>query len=202
VIGGGPRRRLGLAALVGLVALGSCRVTLRFPATDSGGPPPEPCAGDVDCPLTSLHCDTSSGVCFPCLVDADCSANADRPRCDMAQHICIQCGTVGDCPAGSRCLGQTCVQSCTTTADCTTAGVECDDGTCGQCDEDRECSGSTPYCAANHQCASCTTNGQCSAAAPRCNPTIGRCVACLTSNDCQTGWVCDPSDWICKDPTA
>jgi hypothetical protein len=200
VIGARPRWRLSLAALLGLVALASCRVALHFAGTDSGAPPNELCESDQDCPLKALHCDKSSGACYACVSDADCSTDAGGPICDMGQHICIQCGTSGDCPADARCLGQTCVQTCNTSADCATAGVQCDDGFCARCDDDQECSGSTPYCAANHQCAGCTSNGQCPAAAPRCNSTIGRCVACLTSSDCQGGRVCDPGDWICKDP--
>jgi len=195
---GGCRLGPALAGLVALLALG-CRVPLHFAGQDGEASPPAPCASDQDCPLSSLHCDPVIGSCFACVNDGNCSTIAGRPRCDTAHHLCVQCGTGGDCQTGWRCLVGTCVQSCATVADCTTAGMHCDDGICEQCDDSRGCSGATAFCnPTTRQCVGCVVDAQCAAPTPRCNPSNGRCVGCLTGSDCPAGSVCLPGDWICE----
>jgi hypothetical protein len=46
----------------------------------------------------------------------------------------------------------------------------------------------------------CATDQECSSALPRCDPTTGRCVRCLTSSDCSGDETCDPDSSSCRDP--
>ena len=50
------------------------------------------CSSDPDCRLPSLHCDTDSHTCVPCLNDTHCVQVGLR-RCDLALHRCIECGS-------------------------------------------------------------------------------------------------------------
>jgi hypothetical protein len=59
--------------------------------------------------------------------------------------------------------------SCGTVSECT-AGTHCADGACAQCAGDDDCA----------------VYGM-----PRCDPTRHRCVACLSTADCQNGYACD-----------
>ncbi len=53
---------------------------------------------------------------------------------------------------------------------------------------------------ASNDARSCTTDQQCESPLPRCAPTKGRCVGCLTTSDCTGILVCDPESWSCRSP--
>ena len=68
----------------------------------------------------------------------------------------------------------------------------------GSCGDDSNCPTSAPMCL-NFRCAKCTSNNDCAgsgdsgAGAGACEPTSGRCVACVKSSDCTA----DPSKPVC-----
>lgn len=202
--------RAAAVFLLAAVGLGACSVKLSFdppdakaasdakPASDAA----RGCKTDQDCPLTTLHCDSSSGQCLACVEDGNCTS-ASSAHCDAALHRCVQCGADQDCGAAGRCIAATrsCVHTCATGADCSAAGTWCDDSVCSQCDDDHPCTGSRAYCdSATRQCTSCVMDAQCTApGAPHCNRTSGQCVGCLSTADCAAGF-CDPTNWTCKTP--
>jgi hypothetical protein len=68
----------------------------------------------------------------------------------------------------------------------------------GSCGDDSNCPTSAPLCL-NFRCAKCTSNNDCAgsgdsgAGAGVCEPTSGRCVACVKSSDCTA----DPNKPVC-----
>lgn len=177
----------------------------RDGASDGHTPEPPPaCTTNADCKLASLRCDTVSGTCVACLVDADCTA-AGEPRCDAALHRCVQCGVSGDCPTGQTCDAEArrCVLSCTSLTDCisiSTPLCNLPQGYCIQCVADLGCfeDNKTVCDPSDGLCVECVMDSQCSGATPRCDPYAGSCVECLTSTDCSTAApYCDPSTSAC-----
>jgi hypothetical protein len=210
--------RARAAALFAAVALviASCNGEFRFDemvdgspgvpeaSVESSPPPPTSCKSDADCKLSTLHCDTVSGACVPCLIDAHCTMTG-FPRCDAALHRCVQCGVTGDCPSGQVCQveARTCVTSCNNLAGCImVAAPLCDlnRGFCIRCLMDLECfQDNMKVCdTSDGQCVACLQDSQCSGAKPRCDRYAGTCVACLTGADCPPAKpLCDPSTGTC-----
>ena len=63
----------------------------------------------------------------------------------------------------------------------------------GSCGVDRDCPASAPMCL-NFRCAKCASNSDCSGAgAGVCEPTSGKCVACVKSSECMA----DPTKPVC-----
>ena len=63
----------------------------------------------------------------------------------------------------------------------------------GSCGVDRDCPASAPMCL-NFRCAKCASNSDCSGAgAGVCEPTSGKCVACVKSSECTA----DPTKPVC-----
>ncbi len=171
------------------------------PAPDGGAPSDAAhgCATDKDCPLATLHCDVTSGVCVPCVRDDQCT-KPGLPRCDLASHHCVACGVNADCADGGVCDPAT--RRC---------AIPCGDGGCPEeqtCNAHGYCSsctldgggcGAGSVCDDDHgSCGECAGDSDCPPAAPRCNRESDRCVQCLTSSDCPSATpVCDPSTWTC-----
>jgi hypothetical protein len=122
-----------------------------------------------------------SGVCVPCLTDAEC--------------VDAGLGTV--CSPGLGCI------SCQSNSDCTSKGTPyCVDGTCEQCITAQDCPASSPGCdSASFTCGSCTFDSDCpdggGCAYPMCAPFCTTaaspdpgCAACSTNADC-AGGSCD-----------
>lgn len=126
--------------------------------------------------------------CVECLEDSHCLGNpgALGPRCDKEKKFCI-CATDGDCTKNLR--GRRCN---TTERMCTCLG-------------DSDCGPAFPLCAglglARTCTRPCTGNSSCtSAAAPRCDRSSGKCVACLTGEDCEAqpnGAKCQAGSCVC-----
>ncbi|HSS39142.1 MAG TPA: hypothetical protein VLT58_10265, partial [Polyangia bacterium] len=101
--------RAAAVFLLAAVGLGACSVQLRFDPPDAKAAPdakagsdakaaPDAargCKTDQDCPLTTLHCDSSSGQCLACVEDGNCTS-ASSAHCDAALHRCVQCGADQD----------------------------------------------------------------------------------------------------------
>lgn len=81
------------------------------------------------------------------------------------------CTSIDPCPSGYNCCGGTCTASQCCVADFDCASGYCETGVCK--------SGARPQCNATTPCA----NG-------RCLSTIGQCVECLYTDDCDIGLVC------------
>jgi len=104
------------------------------------------CLSTADC--SSGVCDTSSNTCVACLANSDCSAGQ---LCNTASNTCVLCLSDSDCSAGLQCIASEGIcgtGTCTTNADCTVSGEECD-ASVGKCKI--RCS--------NHP--DCPTNGVC-----------------------------------------
>lgn len=209
-------KAVGLVAVLAFL-VGACGAQeLAFDAVEGGGPEAGPetgadgassqagCSSDSDCKLASLHCDPypSSGQCFACVLDDQCTT-PEHPVCDSSGlHLCVECNGAKDCPGGV-CEPTThrCVLSCADGGVCPDNYFYCRAGLCLGCTNDRDCtsSHSGPRCnTAIGQCVECVTEADC----PRdrlCNPTTGRCVECLTSRNCYPGEVCDPTIHACVD---
>jgi hypothetical protein len=160
------------------------------------------CKTDADCGLSSLHCDTVSGLCFPCTIDAHCTTTG-FPRCDVAIHRCVGCGSGSDCPSGAcEPITKTCVQKCPGAA-CPADAPSCDTtkGFCVQCKKSAECTvaGVKHVCdTSNGRCVECEIDGQCTLPQrPRCDLATGACVRCELSSDCPPGKLCDPTKGDC-----
>lgn len=162
------------------------------------------CTKDTDCIVPALHCDTVTGACVACTIDAHCTTPG-FPRCDVALHRCVQCGSTADCPSIDACepITKTCVQKCTSSSSCPLEARTCDTakGFCVQCKGTGECSGAGAklICDPNNgRCVECTSDGQCmSPSRPRCDVTQGTCVRCIQTADCPGGKLCDPKTGEC-----
>jgi hypothetical protein len=161
------------------------------------------CASDADCGVATLHCDTGSGQCVPCVVDSQCTQTG-LDRCDSALHQSVQCGVTGDCAGGQVCepTSHSCVTSCADGGVCP-AGATCDAtrAVCVGCTTDVDCASSTAghFCdPGSRQCVACTLDSQCSAPTRFCNPASDKCVGCLTGATCESH-ICDPATFTCKD---
>jgi hypothetical protein len=164
------------------------------------------CTNDGNCKLDTLHCDTVSGQCVPCVVDSQCTTPG-LPRCDGALHSCIECGSRGDCSNGRVCdpTAHRCMEWCADGGQCSPSAPICSEprGVCVACRDDGDCEHSPlgPVCdVAAGQCVDCTSDAQCHYEMPRCDRTSGRCVRCLSSSDCpHEEPICDPVQHTCTD---
>jgi hypothetical protein len=174
----------------------------QAPAID--GAPSAGCANDVDCHLSTLHCDPLSGACVACLSDDQCT-DPTKHRCDAALHRCVECGVDGDCGTGKVCVPGTrrCAATCHQLTDCVFSGYFCDTtrSICVRCTGDSVCSGfdpDTPLCDLDGQCVECLSDAVCPATKPRCDRTTGSCVMCLGASDCKGATpLCDPKTSTC-----
>lgn len=169
--------------------------------TDSAG---RACIVDSDCPLPSLHCDTTSGACLPCVLDSQCSAQG-RPRCDLALHACVECGSNQDCGFNATCepLTRKCVPRCADNAPCPASVPRCGElGFCSECANSGDCPAARHFCEKpSGRCVECRGSADCSGARPRCDSAMSRCVGCVLSTDCPPAApVCDPATSACVTP--
>src|SRR5262245_10283686 len=72
------------------------------------------------------------------------------------------------------------------------AGRKCPEGQ--RCLSDNRCY----YCGADLAgCSYCAADSECSGVTPRCDTTVGRCVACLYTNDnCAAGYFCQQQNGV------
>jgi hypothetical protein len=209
------RRRVG--GFVFAATLAACNGQFVFDEqraghTDAGdaavvveaGPPPATCTSDADCPLASLHCDTSTSDCVACVSDSTCAA--PYPKCDSTLQRCVACEAASDCASNEVCDGPThrCVGACQEDADdCPSAAVACDRdyGECLACTHTSECAdaGADKWCDPdNGLCVVCAEMSDCAAPTPVCDRTRGVCAGCLAASDCSGATpVCDPAIWTC-----
>ena len=126
------------------------------------------CTSDAGC--TSGHCDTATGMCWPCVKDGDCATDA-APLCNTATHACVACTPTTDDARCAAKLGS---------GICTTAGV------CRECDltDHRGC-GNGKLCCGAGAAATCTATSDSS------------CTACNTP--CGTNLVCKTGETTCVD---
>ena len=135
-----------------------------------------PAACDMACLLKGLHlcvADSTLGRCVECTSDQHCLANpgALGPRCDIESRRCT-CSDAADCSHSLR--GPLC--------DSTTK-------TCS-CKSNSQCKGAFPLCSGSGGARTCVrpcaTAAHCpNPAAPRCHTPSGRCVACLSDEQCK-----------------
>jgi Cys-rich repeat protein len=194
-------------AAIGIVCVVSCNGDLSLVSVGGAtrdGPSDSICRRDLDCRVSSLHCDVVTGSCFPCLTDAHCT-NGDLKRCDVATHRCVECGVDIDCGQGRICEPTTrrCVIVCDDAgSSCPSDAPTCDAarGFCVACTNDGACTdGDTRTCdVASGRCVQCRVDTNCPSELPRCEPSKGTCVMCLTSADCTSDQpTCDPGGWEC-----
>ncbi|MDF2693739.1 MAG: putative internalin, partial [Labilithrix sp.] len=175
------------------------------------------CASNANCtaPMAVCATDRSPAVCVMCLADSDCGNATSGLVCDTATETCQPgCrGTNGNgCPANLHCSS-------------TDATV----GSCDKCLTDAHCMNPTPVCSATNECTPCTADTDCTGKAagelcvldgtlagacvqctaankracigtsPACDETTGKCVACVTDNDCAdpARKRCDTTAHIC-----
>jgi Cys-rich repeat protein len=173
-------------------------------ASADAAPPPAGCTKDVECGLSTLHCDVVSGTCVACVSDDQCSG-ASKHRCDAALHRCVECGVDGDCGMGNVCVPGTrrCATTCHQLSECVILGDFCDTtrNICARCTDDSICKAAdpdTPVCSPIGDCVECVTDATCTAAKPRCDRTTGSCVQCLGASDCKAGApLCNPTTSAC-----
>jgi hypothetical protein len=148
-------------------------------------------ANDCDetrpCPFGQF-CSTLIGKCFVSSMSRDCTRRAQCPQGQMCDTVADKCvpdlGCYGDnfCEQGERCdlTNHLCVQNA---VDCTS----CMGGPCPNasqtCADDKEClaAGQMPACHTGEKC----------------NP-LGRCVQCLSNDQCGMGLFCNLSTGQCE----
>lgn len=168
--------------------------------TDSS-PATEGCQDDRDCNALGLHCQTSTGLCFECVRDADCT-DPNAPLCALDLYRCVECVTLQDCSDGFECdpVVRQCRKTCTQSEQCDTAhGCDEDSGLCIECDEDHECEDAPRggFCAAGGTgCVECRSDEQCEDGTI-CDGFTGGCVGCRDTRDCSEGFACDPTTSRC-----
>ena len=132
-----------------------------------------PCLPDAadTCPAGSF-CPATGSQCAPgCRNDDGCAtaSTADggvgpRRRCDVATRACVACVSDDHCPAGTLCVGNTCVTGCTAARACP-AGQSCCDGACIDPQANlAHCGTCETRCSAPHAMPACT-NATCAVGA-------------------------------------
>lgn len=184
------------SASVALLACGN--QTWSF-ESDAGAGSTGGCTVDTDCKISTLHCDTSSGQCVPCVKDDQCTQPGFRV-CDYALNQCVQCGVTGDCGNGQACepTSHTCVTPCADGGGCP-AGTSCNtSGVCVGCSGNGDCANASTghVCAGNGQCVQCVDDTTCAFPTPHCNPATHACVQCVTGAQCDEH-VCNPATFTC-----
>jgi len=168
-------------------------------------------SGDI-CDTTTL---VLNGVCVaPCTSDAGaCAPGSLTPYCDASSGLCVPCLTNAQCiaaDAGTICLPGVGCASCQTDSDCKDpATPHCLFGSCVQCETAADCPANAPGCNfVTNSCGSCTLNSDCasgegclnSACAPICESgpvPDGGCASCTVDSDCPSG-TCDTSSGVCQ----
>ena len=164
-------------------------------ATDPGRPACDVTTGrcvactptDDRCP-SGQYCVASTNTCAAgCRSDAACGASdadggASSRRCDTATRACVDCLRDEHCPAGTLCVGNTCVTGCSAARACpgtqTCCGGACVDpqsntAHCGACDQ---------RCSVPNAAAACM-NGAC--AVMSCTAPFADCDL-SAANGCET----------------
>ncbi len=173
------------------------------PATEPDASMPSSCTDDADCGQPDLHCELLTGLCFECVVDADCN-DSTRPWCDRALHRCVQCAVDQNCAETQVCdsVVRRCLQQCSDLSDCPPGSHQCDPRrqVCVNCDNDRECpTEELPFCGIGQtECVECRSDDHCDAPS-LCDTLEGVCVLCRDSQDCSPEQVCDPVTQSCVD---
>jgi hypothetical protein len=188
------------AASVALLACGNQTWSFEGDAGVAAEGSTPGCTVDTDCTIATLHCDTSSGQCVPCVKDEQCTQQGLRV-CDTALNQCVQCGVTGDCANGQTCepTSHTCVASCADGGACP-SGTNCNtQGVCVGCTGNSDCANASTGHVCNTgsgQCVQCIDDTTCSYPTRRCNLATDTCVQCLTGSDCDEH-VCIPTTHTC-----
>ena len=210
----------GFAALAVLTWIAACHGELEFddPAdggsatdasldarTDAQAPPVDCRTQSGVCPLSNLHCDSTSGACVACTTDSHCAA--PTPRCDTALHRCVGCGTRGDCASEQVCEQKVCVPSCQDGGTCPgNSSCHSESQICKECQAHSDCKNSdkSRVCqVSTGRCVECLVDTDCAVGHPRCDLISGRCVRCLVSSDCPSDQsACDPATFACVRPNS
>ena len=190
-----------------------CSSRPETPVCDVAGGLCVACLAARDCgPGRSCNSHVCTGTAG-CYVSADCK-DPQKPVCNPQSRACVQCLQASDCPDPQKpdCdVNRTCVGAarCSSDKDCTDgANPHCaKDGQCVPCLTSDQCTGGL-VCSAQHQCVppsatTCVSDAECvsNPALPHCLPgtatTPGRCVACVSDDQCPAGDFCD-LDNSCK----
>jgi hypothetical protein len=151
---------------------------------DTGAP--TRCTADTDCSSPDPRCDTSTGVCVPCLPQNDncgagtyCTAMANTYSCAPGCASAAEC--LGDGGTTLDCCNNICVDTATDNSNCGTCGANCaaDAGACcsAACenlgDNPAHCGGCGNVCSSNHMatvaCGGGVCDGTCAAGYADCN---------------------------------
>lgn len=149
----------------------------------------------VDMAAPNNICNTAARVCAECNLDSDC--NGAGQFCSDGGR-CIECDASRPCPASYLCTtAGTCALQCDAEAGDYGAVMA------GVCTAQGGDSGRAVCNPVTHWCAQCVPNSLakltglpagvdpgCDAGAPRCSAADGRCVACLSNDDCALGLTC------------
>lgn len=151
-------------------------------------PTPDPA---IDCSI-GQYCNAFTGQCETgCTGDADCPSPDGSLLCNKDIFACVGCIDDNGCPAGSICVGDTCVDGCNDMKPCA-AGKSCcgescfdlsaDENNCGACNA--TCP-QLPNALSTCNNGACTT-GQCYPGFKDCNgqPADGCEVNTLVDGDC------------------
>ncbi len=140
------------------------------------------CLSNSDCVESEKPiCNVSSGVCYQCLSDSDCS-NGDG--CDLQNHTCGG-GSTGECMADSDCgLNRRCNLNTTPHSCESIFGNEC--SVDSDCPADQSCFiNSNPK-----RCVECLADSQC-AEGQVCNANTHMCEFAGSGVSCETDMDCD-----------
>lgn len=161
------------------------------------------CKTATDCPATAPICEPTTRQCVACTQSSNCPAA--RPKCDLSSFECVVCIVSSDCPAGQTCDGDgRCIVKCTGDGQCTNPDrPKCNvtTGGCVECLDATQCAKTptTPVCDTNRggRCVQCVTNNQCGdGGAPFCKDT--ECVQCRNENDCPANNKCEKGACVPK----
>jgi len=129
------------------------------------------CQSDTDCPSSAPVCDTALGDCVECFSNGDCGIASpvclrgdcvtgcdSSTSCGFGQlcgsvGTCVGCDSDVDCSAGAPLcnpLRYSCVE-CFSAKDCPLASPHCIEGSCRNCIQNTDCTGSG-VCLPNLRC--------------------------------------------------
>ncbi len=153
------------------------------------------CGDSSDCASSAPICDPSALVCRGCVSNADCAAvGGGTAACDTDTGQCVECVVDAECGTG-RCVDSRCV-ACEGDGDC--ADGVCVAGACVECRDGGDCAAGAPVCEAG-QCVECAGDGDgTTETLPVCNLGTNACVECVDESDCGDALpVCDVSTATC-----
>jgi hypothetical protein len=164
--------------------------------SDSGSPPePLPCNGA--CPSSKPVCEPSTQTCVECTSGAQCPSQ--KPYCD--QQVCVACAGEMHCSGSARyCVDHRCV-GCRSPSDCPMATPRCIDGACAPaCTSSADCSQSGAQCEPTTMACVCVSAGvTCSGGSLRALDSCGQTGA-VTNSCCGRG--CSGTTCTAPDPRA